>query len=67
MASNGSFIARISAGEEDGSKAVRRVLLGAGTVAEAQDELRTMPFERRDSRLRQIGCPPAAKEYFERT
>ena len=64
---NGSFYARITCEEQDGRKKLCWVPLKAGTVAQAQEELRTVLVERAENRLRHIGLAPALAEYLDQT
>ena len=64
---NGKFVARITVEDEGGSKALKWVPLTATTVAEAQEEFRTLLVERGEDRLRHIGRCPNFSDYVELT
>lgn len=64
---NGSFRARISVEETDGSKSVRWVPLAAKSAAEAQDEFRKLLVERTENRLRHVGRSLTFADYLDET
>src|SRR5690242_14060522 len=64
---NGKFIARVSVEAEHGSKAVKWVSMGATTLGEAQDELRTLLVEKKENRLGHIGRSPTFADFPEQT
>lgn len=64
---NGKFLARITAEDDSGRKAVKWVTLEANTVAEAQAELRKVLVERSENRLRHIGRCPKFADYLDQT
>lgn len=64
---NGHFLARLTVEGEAGHKAVKWVPLNAATVAEAQDEFRTLLVERTEDRLRHIGRCPSFADYVDQT
>jgi integrase len=62
---NGRFIARITVEDERGQPRVKWHPLDATTVAQAQNELRSLLVERRENRLRHIGESPKFGAYLE--
>jgi integrase len=61
---NGKFLARITTEDDAGRKSKKWVPLEAGTVAEAQEQFRTLLVERSENRLRHIGRCPTLSDYL---
>jgi integrase len=63
----GHFLVRLTVRDDLGRPSLRWVSLKAATVAEAQEELRTILVERSENRLRHVGRSPKFARFLDET